>query len=106
VCVGADLTVSKTASAPFTRSYDWSISKSVDKTQVEQVGGGTATFNYRVNAGETGFTDSAWKVTGTITVTNPNDREPVTLTGVTDAIGNGGVCTLNTPSQATPRGKE
>ena len=34
-CVGADLTVGKTAGASFDRSYAWDISKSVDKTKYE-----------------------------------------------------------------------
>src|SRR4029077_5546074 len=76
VYVGADLTVSKTATASFARAYNWTISKAVDKNVVQQ-SGGTATFKYTVNAAETGFSDSGWKVAGTITVTNPNDWEDV-----------------------------
>jgi hypothetical protein len=91
-CVGADLTVSKTATPTMTRTYTWAITKNVDKTLVEQ-SGGTATFNYSVTASETGFTDSAWSVSGNITVTNPNDFEAVTAT-VTDAIDNGGSCSV------------
>jgi hypothetical protein len=82
--IGQDLTVTKTASPTFTRTYTWSISKSVDKTLVEQIGG-TATFNYTVVASETGFTDSAWQVTGTITVTNPNGFD-VTGVNVADSV--------------------
>ena len=96
LCVGADLTVKKTADPSFTRTYAWSISKDVDKKVVEQLGGGTAAFNYTVTASETGFTDSGWKVSGKITVTNPNDWESVTLTSLTDAIDNGGSCTVDT----------
>jgi hypothetical protein len=91
VCVGADLTVSKTANPAFTRSYLWSINKLVDKTLAEQIGGGTATFNYTVNVAQTGVTDSGWAASGTITVTNPNDWEAITA-NVTDAVDNGGTC--------------
>ena len=70
-----------TATPSFTRTYNWSIEKAVDKTLVQQVGG-TATFNYTVNASQTGFTDSAWVVSGKITITNPG-------TGV--ATGSAGV---------------
>lgn len=90
---GQDLTVSKTAAASFTRTFNWSVTKSVDKTLVERIGGGTGTFNYTVNANETGYTDSNWQVTGTITVSNPNNWEPITA-NVTDAINNGGTCTV------------
>src|SRR5206468_2053075 len=73
-------------------TYSWSISKDVDKTLVEQ-SGGTATFNYTVNAKETGFTDSDWVVNGTIHVTNPNDWEAITV-NVGDAVDTGGSCTV------------
>jgi len=92
VCVGADLTVTKSATPTFTRTYGWTISKAVDKTLVKQVGG-SATFNYTVVAAQTGFVDSAWAVSGTITVSNPNDWEAITTT-VSDAIDNGGTCTV------------
>ena len=48
VCVGKDLTVSKTAAGTFNRTYLWEISKDVDKTSVNIADGGTATFNYTV----------------------------------------------------------
>ncbi|MGE5377295.1 MAG: hypothetical protein ACM3XO_19740, partial [Bacteroidota bacterium] len=92
VCVGKDLTVSKTATPAFTRTYLWNISKSVDKTQVT-LASGSATFNYTVQVNQTGIQDSAWKVTGVITVNNPNDWEAVTV-NVTDAVDNGGSCTV------------
>jgi hypothetical protein len=94
LCTPVDLQVTKDATPSFTRTYNWSIAKSVDKTLVEQ-SGGTATFNYTVNANETGFTDSSWQVNGTITISNPNDFEFIPLTNVTDAIDNGGSCTVN-----------
>src|SRR5207237_9594601 len=92
VCVGADLTASKTAVPAFTRTYLWNIAKAVDRTHVDQVGG-TVTFNYTVTVRQTGFTDSGWAVTGTITVTNPNDFEDVTV-DISDAVDNGGNCTV------------
>ena len=95
LCVGADLKVSKTASPAFTRTYNWNIAKNVDKTLVEQIGG-TATFNYEVDvtSGTPAYTDGGWQVTGTITVSNPNDWETVTLTGVSDSIDNNGSCSI------------
>jgi hypothetical protein len=92
VCVGADLAVSKTATPSFTRTYNWSLAKSVDKTLVKQVGG-NAVFNYTVNVNETGFTDSAWQVAGKITVANPNDWEDVSA-DISDVIDNGGNCNV------------
>ncbi len=55
----------------FTRSYDWTITKSVDQTAVT-TSSDTATFNYTVVVTKSAATDSGWTVTGTISVTNPN----------------------------------
>jgi hypothetical protein len=94
LCTPEDLIVTKDANPSFTRTYNWSISKTVDKTLVEQLGGGTATLNYTVKVSETGFTDSNWQVMGTIIVSNPNDFESITLTGVADALDNSGTCKI------------
>ncbi len=99
LCTPVDLKVKKDATPSFTRIYNWSISKSVDKTLVEQIGG-TATFNYTVNVNETGFTDSDWQVNGTITITNPNDFEDI-VANVSDAVDNGGNCTVSGGSGLT-----
>jgi hypothetical protein len=93
VCVGQDLTVSKTATPAFTRTYNWSLAKNVDRTLADIAGGGAATFNYTVGASQTGFTDSGWQVSGTITVTNPNDWEAITA-NVADAVNDGGSCVV------------
>jgi hypothetical protein len=77
--------VSKTAIPTFTRTYNWGIAKSVDKTKVEQ-SGGSVTFSYTVNVNESGFTDSLWALTGSIKVSNPNDWEAIT-TNVTEIAG-------------------
>jgi len=91
-CQGADLTVSKTANPAFSRAYKWNISKSVDKTKVNILGG-TATFNYTVTVAHDNGTDSGWTVTGKITVSNPNTWQDVTA-DVTDAIP-GGTCSVS-----------
>ena len=94
VCAGKDLTVSKTAKASFTRTYKWTISKSVAApTSVTMPTGGSATFNYSVNVASAGYADSGWVATGKITVANPNDWEAVRV-NVTDVVDNGGVCTV------------
>jgi hypothetical protein len=97
VCVAVDLTVTKDATPSFTRTYNWSIAKAVDKTLLDP--GGTAT--YTVMATETGFTDSGWTVTGSIIVSNPNDFESIALTSVTDVVDNGGSCTVSGSTTAT-----
>jgi hypothetical protein len=79
------LTASKDATPSFTRTYNWTIAKSVDQTRVEQIGG-SATFNYTVTVTQTTHTDSAWAVSGTITVTNPNSADVPNVSVTSDAI--------------------
>jgi hypothetical protein len=95
-----DLTVSKTASPSFDHVYKWNITKSVDKTLVEQVGGGTATFKYTVSVSHDDGTDGNWQVTGKITVTNPNSFD-VTGINVADAVDDGGACTVTSGTNQT-----
>jgi len=93
VCVGADLTVTKTATPAFTRTFKWNINKSADNTVIDTSSGSSVTFNYTVSVTHDGGTDSGWQVTGTITVTNPNNWEAITA-NVSDSIDNGGNCTV------------
>ncbi|HET6844194.1 MAG TPA: hypothetical protein VFK06_21315 [Candidatus Angelobacter sp.] len=89
VCVGADLTVSKSATPAFTSG----IQKTVDKTLVDTASGSNAVFNYTVTV-----TESGWKVSGNITVTNPNDWEPITAS-VSDLLSDSvGSCIVNNGS--------
>ena len=105
VCVGEDPTVTSTADAAFTRTYEWTISKSVSQSSQTIVVGTTATFSYSVSVGETGFADSAWIVTGTITVGNPNNWETIILSSTpTDVVNNGGVCTVTGSTLTMPEG--
>lgn len=89
-CVGEDVTLMKTATASFTAG----ISKSVNKTTVQQ-SGGSITFNYTVS-----LTSPVFTVTGTITVANPNNWESVTV-NVADTIDSGGICTVTGGSGIT-----
>ena len=103
VCVGLDLTVSKTAAGTFDRTYHWLIDKSVDDTSIDIAEGGTATFNYTVDVTPNGYTDSGWTLAGEITVNNPNDWEAITA-DVTDAFDGGGVCTVTGGEDVDHRG--
>ena len=97
-----DLMVSKTATPSTTRTYSWSIGKALKETTLDA--GGTA--HYSVTVTETGFKDGGWKVSGTITVSNPNAAETITLTGVTDSINDGGSCSItsgNTTATLAPK---
>ncbi|AQP45080.1 hypothetical protein RPIT_10000 [Tessaracoccus flavus] len=70
--------VTKTATATYTRTHAWDIEKSVDQTSITIADDGTAVFTYTVVATTTGYVDSDFVVEGEITVTNPSD---LTLTG-------------------------
>ena len=103
VCVGKDLTVSKTAAGTFDREYLWDISKDADKTSVNIALGGLATFNYTVDVWQTGISDSGWTLSGVITLQNPNDWEDITLTSLTDVVDNGGLCTVAAGPYVVPK---
>ena len=105
VCVGKDLTVTKTAAGSFNRTYLWKISKDVDKTLVKIAEGGSYTFNYTVGVEQTGISDAGWTLSGKITITNPNDWEDITLTGLTDLVDNGGTCTVAAGPYTVAAGK-
>jgi hypothetical protein len=105
VTPGAPLTVTKDADGSNDNTFTWTIDKSVDKTLVKQVGG-SATFHYTVAVTHDGGTIGNVKVTGTITVTNPNvddqnDTVPVTGVDVTDQLSDGTVCTVTGGTDAT-----
>jgi hypothetical protein len=95
---GLPLTITKSADGSYDNTYAWTITKDVDKTIVKQVGG-SVTFTYTVKVTHDGGTVSNVKVTGTITVTNPNvddanNTVPVDIDGVTDTLSDGTVCTV------------
>lgn len=102
VCVGRNLALTAGATPSFTRTYGWTIAKSVDKTEVKQAGG-SAVFTYTVSAAETGFADSGWAAGGTVVVTNPNDWEAI-ATHVAATVDSGGVCTVDGADAIVPAG--
>ena len=94
-----DLTVTKTATPSYTRTYSWDIYKNVDKTTANIPDGGSATFNYTVGVTHNSGTDSAWQIAGSITVDNPNSFD-VTGVDITDATP-GGTCTVDDGTDLT-----
>jgi hypothetical protein len=96
-----DLTGSKTANPEFTREYNWTIGKSVDACAVvNNVGGcnitgSSKTLNYTVSVSHDAGSDSGWKVSGDVTVTNNATGNASGVT-VTDATDVGGSCTVHT----------
>jgi uncharacterized repeat protein (TIGR01451 family) len=88
-----NVSIAKTATPLFVRAYDWTITKSVDRTSVTTANG-SATFNYTVAVTKSAPVDSGWMVSGTITVTNPNVNPVTAVTVVEKGVDNGGVCVL------------
>ena len=84
-CYDYEVSVEKTAETTFTRTYEWEISKSVTPASWELFTGDTGTSKYTVAVDRTGFTDSDWAVSGTITVTNDTPFD-ATVTHVSDEI--------------------
>ena len=98
VVKGLPLTVTKDANGSNKNTFAWTIGKDVDKTRVEQIGG-SVTFNYTVTVSHDSGTISDVKVTGTISVFNPNvddqnNTVPVDITAVTDELSDNTVCTV------------
>jgi hypothetical protein len=77
----SDLTASKTANPAQDLTYAWQIHKSASPTLIEAIGGGSKTANYTVTVThDSGTPGGGWKVTGVITITNPNSGD---VSGVT-----------------------
>ncbi|WP_460846340.1 hypothetical protein [Nocardioides ultimimeridianus] len=98
-------TVVKDASGAYDTTWNWGITKDVDKTLVKQVGG-TATFNYTVSVTHDAGTNSNVTVSGTIDVSNPNfdsafNIVPLTISGISDQLSDGTVCTVDTSGGLT-----
>jgi hypothetical protein len=94
-----DLAVLKDAGGSDTKTWKWTIEKAVDKTKITALNG-TATFNYTVTVSHDGGTISDVKVTGTISVFNPNVDDldnivPVGSVSIEDTLSDGTVCEVN-----------
>ncbi len=80
------LEVNKTAETDFTRTYLWAIDKSADASSLLlTLGQVSPPVNYSVTVTNTGFVDSDFNVTGSITVFNPAPIDAV-ITGVADIL--------------------
>ncbi|MGO4257628.1 SpaA isopeptide-forming pilin-related protein [Marmoricola sp. RAF53] len=105
VCNPLGLSIARTAVGDFTRTYPWTIQKFIDGDKTSQkvdIDSYQHTFDYLVKVTPGTPVDSAWKVSGTVTVTNDNTDagiDPISLTGVQSLpnIGTGGTCTYAVP---------
>jgi hypothetical protein len=106
LCGGLPLGIDATAGGSFDREFLWLIDKSVDNTTITNSNGQTATFNYTVSVTPNGTADSGYALSGTVTVSNPNDWEDVVgdVTVASD-LGGGVSCTVVDGENATiPKG--
>lgn len=83
------LEVSKTANTTFTRTFDWTIDKSVTPDTWALFDGDSGTSDYTVTLTKGTGVDSAWAVSGTITIENPSDQD-APIASVTDVISGAG----------------
>ena len=105
VCNPLDLSVSKSATGSYTRTYQWDLLKQIVGASTFTGDSYDHTFNYLVSLKENGVQDSAWKVDGTITVTNSNTDTsiPAYNASVTDAMtGVGGSPTCQWKADGDP----
>jgi len=77
--------VSKDAAASYTRTYTWNITKDFDATYEKFIGDPATTHGYEVSVNQTAE-ESAFAVSGTITVTNPNPDAAMTVS-LADVVG-------------------
>ena len=84
-CYDIELQVSKTANTTFTRTHTWDIDKSVTPDRWDLFKGDSGASQYTVEVTKTGFVDSDWAVSGTISIFNPAPF-PAEITGVTDEL--------------------
>ncbi|NJD27438.1 MAG: hypothetical protein FIA92_03990, partial [Chloroflexi bacterium] len=87
------VTVTKTADTSFTRTWEWTIDKSVTPATWDLFTGDSGTSDYTIDLDKTGSTDSGWAVSGTITITNPGDLD-AEVTDVADEITGVGAVTV------------
>jgi hypothetical protein len=101
-----ELDVSKDAQTSLTRTYLWTIDKTVDDPgPIILLPGGSTTAQYTVTVDldSPPYTDSDWAVEGSITVDNPAPMD-AELASVTDMVSPGTAATVNCPSLIVPAG--
>lgn len=98
-----DIAVTKTASTALTRTWNWTIDKSVTPATWNLFTGDSGTSDYTIQLTKTGSTDSGWAVTGNITVSNVGNPIAATINSVSDLIsGFGGTVTVDCGSAVFP----
>lgn len=98
------LDVTKNARTSLTRTWNWTIDKSVTPAIWDLFTGDSGTSKYTVSVDRVDFTDSSWAVTGDIRIDNPNPTRDATLTAVSDLVSPDIAATVDCPSLTVPAG--
>jgi hypothetical protein len=96
------LSVSKTATTSFTRTFAWTIDKSADPATWDLFDGDSGTSDWTVALTKDNGTDSGWAVSGTITINNPSEQTAI-IASVTDQLTGGINATVNCGAGSFPR---
>ena len=96
-CYDYHLQVSKTADPTFTRTYPWTLSKSVSPTPLNLFNGDSGDVVYTVTATKGAPVDSNFTMGGTVTITNPAPFA-VTIVSITDHLNDGTPISLSCPT--------
>lgn len=79
-------TISKDADTSFTRTFGWTIEKSVDPDSHDLFDGDDADSAYTVTVTKDTGTDTAHVVSGTITIANPHPTDAMVIDDLTDEL--------------------
>jgi len=91
------VSVTKTAETSFTRTFDWTIDKSVTPASWDLFKGDTGTSEYTISLDKDAGTDSDFAVSGTITIDNPGTLDAVieSASDITDQLSDGTVANVD-----------
>lgn len=96
-------TVTKTAGTSFSRTFDWSLVKSADQTNLTLSEGQQFQVNYLVEIGADPV-DSDWAAHGEIRVSNPNPSRAAQLVAVSDVMSPNLGASVSCPALIVPAG--
>jgi hypothetical protein len=89
-CYDIELKVTKDAKPSFTRTFDWTIDKSVKPASWDLFKGDSGTSKYTISVTKSAPKDSNFAVEGSITIKNPDPTNPAKVTNVLDVITQAG----------------
>lgn len=84
-CYDYRLLVGKTANPSFTRTWPWTLNKTVSPSSLNLFNGDSGDVTYSVTATKGSPVDSAFAVSGTVTIFNPSPF-PATITAINDQL--------------------